>query len=197
MDWRNPRSIERGIARLQREIAEIDDYFYGAEVQARDLVLGMLERKRDDIVRAAVLQLHTGIEDVLIACLLQRMLELSRRQTPNQWRAKLRTDRGKTLRRILEGPGSIGFDTKLHLAVGVGLISRRMREQLAELNSIRNKCAHNWELNAKIRRGRRPRQTKPPLLNFRGQDLHRVSVLKGFIAEYSRLYVRLFLKSID
>jgi hypothetical protein len=37
-------------------------YAPGQEDQV--LVAGMLERKRDDIVRSAVLQLHTSIEDM-------------------------------------------------------------------------------------------------------------------------------------
>ena len=66
MDWRNRRSVETRIKRLTKEIAEIESSFYGLEREKdRVLVAATLERKRDDIVRSAVLQLHTSIEDLL------------------------------------------------------------------------------------------------------------------------------------
>ena len=65
MDWNNPRSVETLISRLNREISEIDKAIYLSDQTDRVLMAGMLERKRDDIVRSAVLQLHTSIEDLL------------------------------------------------------------------------------------------------------------------------------------
>ncbi len=44
----------------------------------------MLERKRDDIVRAAVLQIHTAIEDLLtlhLACVLLQTNSTEERET--------------------------------------------------------------------------------------------------------------------
>jgi hypothetical protein len=69
------RSIEAKISRLRREIAQIDASFYEAnKANDRDLYAGMLERKRDDMVRSAVLQLHTAIEDVLTGLITCRIL---------------------------------------------------------------------------------------------------------------------------
>ena len=70
---RSAKYIERRIAQRQREIGEIDEAFYHTEKNRRDLLAGMLERKRDDMVRSAVLQIHTAIEDLLtlhLACVL-------------------------------------------------------------------------------------------------------------------------------
>jgi hypothetical protein len=59
-------SVEIKIKRLTKEIEEIDAFFYkGNEEDDRSLYVGMLERKRDDIVRSAVLQMHTAIENLL------------------------------------------------------------------------------------------------------------------------------------
>jgi hypothetical protein len=45
MDWTNPRSVEAKIARLTREIAEVDKFFYKTnENDDRALYAGMLER---------------------------------------------------------------------------------------------------------------------------------------------------------
>jgi hypothetical protein len=69
MSSSNPRSVEAKITRLTRQIAEIDEFFYrGNENEDRFLYAGMLERKRDDIVRhvrarvEAYLQPNSGSE---------------------------------------------------------------------------------------------------------------------------------------
>jgi hypothetical protein len=194
MDWRNPQSVETHIKRLTREIAEIEAELYvrGNE-KDRILRAGMLERQRDDMVRSAVLQLHTSIEDLLTQLIHYCALNIRERRL----RHRLHGDRGKAYRRMLYGHGSLGFDMKLNFAQGLGLISDALRKQLTELNSLRNKCAHNWQLNAVVRRGKKRRQKKPPLLLFRQRDLHKVPVLKDFIGEYGSLYVHLYAKWVS
>ena len=54
----------------------------------------------------------------------------------------------------------------------------------------------HWLLRVPVRRGKRPKQKKPPLLRYEGRDLHRVDVLEDFTREYGLLYVRLFMKYI-
>jgi len=191
---RRPLStVERKIRRLTREIAEIDAFLHDVKERDRSLVAGTLERKRDDIVRAAVLQLHTAIEDVLTSYLICRVLGA---KTYERVR-KMRTRPGRALRRMLYGAGSLGFDMKLNFAVALGLLNETAQRKLMELNTLRNKCSHNWLLRVPTRHGRRPRQKKPPLLLWRGGDLHQFSVLKSFCGEFGPLYVKLFLKYLD
>jgi hypothetical protein len=190
---RSAKYIERRIAQLQKEIAEIDQAFYYTEKNRPELLAGMLERKRDDIVRSAVLQIHTGIEDLLtrhLACVLL--------QTTLQMRStKFRTVRGKAVHRILYDRDSLGFDMKLELAITFRVISAPQRDLLRELNTLRNRCSHNWLLKVPVRRRRRPGQKKPPLLSFRGQDLHKVNVLKQFMSVYGPLYAKLWLHYVS
>jgi NTP pyrophosphatase (non-canonical NTP hydrolase) len=188
MDWRNPKSAETMIARLTQEIGEIDAAIYGSEERDRVLVAGMLERKRDDIVRAAVLQLHTSIEDLLTSLVVYCALDI----TDEKLKRRLRSEKAKAYRKMLYGRGSPGFDMKLNFAVGLGLITPALQNRLMELNTMRNRCSHNWILKAVVRRGRRPKQQKPPLLLFRGRDLHKAAVLKDFIGEFGAIYVRLY-----
>jgi hypothetical protein len=185
------RSIEAKISRLNREITAIDRYFYaGNESDDRALYAGMLERKRDDIIRAAVLQLHTAIEDILNTGIICKVLNVKAQNR----KAKMRNRPARALRKMLFGAGSLGFDMKLNFAVVLGVMNTKTQEQLAELNTLRNKCSHNWLLKIPVRRGKRPRQKKPPLLLYRGRDLHNVAVLKDFVSEYGAIYVRMFLK---
>ncbi|SRR6266436_1080895 len=148
---KSAKSIELSIRRLQKEIAEIDSYFYMSnQTGHRFLYEGMLERKRDDLVRGAVLQLHTAIEDLINALLLCSTLGVQ----PEK-RFKARGTRAKAMHRLLSGGGSLGFDAKLSLAVALGMIRAPVRTKLAELNSMRNKCSHNWLLGVSVRRGKR------------------------------------------
>ena len=187
-----PKYIEGKIKRLTRELNEIDKYFYSeADSDGRVNYAFMLERKRDDIVRSVVLQLHTAIEDLLNGYLISNVLQIN---NPTNRTRKLSTARGKALHKMLYGGGSLGFEMKLNFALALGLISARAQAKLMELNTIRNKCSHNWLLKVPQRRKRRPGQKKPPLLLYEGRDLHGVQVLKDFIAEFSRFYVLFWLK---
>lgn len=191
MGSRTPRSVETRIARLNREIAAIDRFFYlSNENQDRSLYVGMLERKRDDMVRSAVLQMHTAIEDLLNSYIICTLLNVK----PEQRLHRMRTKAGRALRRMLFGSGSLGFDMKLNFALALGLISESTREQLRELNTLRNRCSHNWLLKVPVRHGRRPRQKKPPLLLYKGRDLHNVGAIKEFAGEYGPVYYKLFLR---
>lgn len=193
MVWENPERVEKAIRRLTRELEEIDKFFYRYNEDGdRVLYAGMLERKRDDAVRSTVLQLHTSIEDLLTEWLFSQILSTERRKS----RKKRRTKRGQALERMLTGSGSLGFDMKLNFAVVIGLINSKTRDKLRELNTIRNKCSHNWILNVAVRRGKKTKQPRPRLLNFRGRDLHKVPVLKDFAREYGIIYYRMYAKSL-
>ena len=194
MDQSDNKSIEAKIRRLTREISQIDDFFYGINKDAdRDLYSGMLERKRDDMVRSVVLQLHTGIEGVITSWITCRVLGIKLEQREKGSRTKA----AKALRQMMWGSGSIGFDMKLKFAIALRLFNSPTQKKLEELNSLRNKCSHNWLLKEPVRRGKRPRQKKSPLLLYKGRDLHGVEALEDFTREYGLLYAKLFGKYLE
>ncbi|MGH7249884.1 MAG: hypothetical protein ACREGC_02825 [Minisyncoccia bacterium] len=193
MGFRKQRSVEIIISRLTREISDIDEYLYvSASTKDRDLYAGMLERKRDDIVRAGVLQMHTAIEDLLNDLIIDFILNTESTKRSR----KLSTKTGGAVGELLIGNRSIGFESKLNLAVGLKIISPKLKEKLKRLNTSRNRCSHNWLLNTAIRRGKKPKMKKPPLLNFHGKNLHKVEVFKEFLNEFGAIYTRLFLKMV-
>jgi uncharacterized protein with von Willebrand factor type A (vWA) domain len=186
--WNNPKTIEAAIKRLTREIDEIDNFFYKAnETDDRLLYAGMLERKRDDMVRSAVLQMHTAIEDLLNSHIVFQITGATRRRPASQSQST------RALRKMLFGGGSLGFDMKLTLALALRLINTKTKDRLVLLNTLRNKCSHNWVLKVPVRHGKRPAQKKPPLLLYEGRDLHSVAALKDFVSEYSGIYLKLYL----
>jgi len=119
-------AIHPSKGRLTREIAEIDELFYrGSENEDRLLYAGMLERKRDDMVRSAVLQMHTAIEDILNSLIICRLLNAK----PENRKGKMRNKSGIALRKMLFGAESIGFDMKLNLAVALGLLNETTKKK--------------------------------------------------------------------
>ena len=189
MDSHNPRSVETKIKRLTREIEQIGEYFYQPDRHDRVGYAFMLERKRDDVVRSVVLQMHTSIEDLLTKSILCQFL-----QAPEDRVRRMRGKKAASLRNILYGARGMGFEAKLNFAVALGMLNSKARARLIELNTLRNRCSHNWLLKAPVRRGRRPEHKKPPLLSYRGRDLHRVDVFRQFVGEYSSFYVRFWLR---
>ncbi len=186
--WDNPKTVEAKIKRLTREIEEIDQFFYKVnEIDDRASYAGMLERKRDDMVRSTVLQIHTAIEDLLNSYIAMNVLGNDRRRLSH-------THAGQALQKMLFGGGGLGFEMKLNLARALGLVSTKTKDRLAVLNTLRNKCSHNWLLKKPVRRGKRPVQKKPPLLLYEGRDLHNVATLEDFASEYGAIYVTLWLK---
>ena len=183
--------LRRKVSRLKREIDRIDRYFYlSPEGKDLDELAGMLERKRDDVVRSTVLQLHTAIEDLLNSLIVHQVLNA---QSGTRKR-KLRTVTGRALHKMLFGRGSLGFEMKLNLALVHRVITSNVRNRLLVLNSLRNKCSHNWLLSSPVRRGKRPAQKKPPLLQYEGGDLHKPETLERFYSEFGMVYVKLFMK---
>lgn len=183
-------NYERGIKRLKKEIERIDSYFYLTDSADPVQRFGMLERKRDDIIRAAVLQMQTAIEDLLNILLITKMLDCHERDQVR----KLRTVAGRHLGDLLEGPRSIGFAAKANLAISLRLITTSQLTRLLTVNTLRNKCAHNWLLKKVVRRNRKPHQNKLPFLRYNNLDLHSVSGFEGFMGDTSALYLELWKK---
>jgi hypothetical protein len=91
----------------------------------------------------------------------------------------------------------LGFEQKLELAVALKIVPNKRRKRLAILNTLRNRCSHLWLLKVPVRKGRRPRQQKLPLLQYEGRDLHKTTTFRDFLGEYGPLYARMFVDYIS
>lgn len=164
--------LRRKIRRLESEITAIDEMFYLLEKEGDPRqYAAMLERKRDDMISAAVLQLHTSIEDILNDQLMCHILHVAAHKRMKM----MPTPAGKALR----------------------IINDKRRKRLGILNTLRNRCSHFWLLKAPVRKGKRPRQKKPPLLLYEGRDLHQVATFEDFLTEYGPLYTKMFVEYLD
>jgi hypothetical protein len=105
----------------------------------RHLYAGMLERKRDDMARSAVSQMHPAIEGLLNSYVTFRVTGRARH------RRSSRSQSERALHRMLFGGGSLGFEMKLNLALTLGLInSNRMFSPTAKMEL--------WDCEARVRR---------------------------------------------
>ncbi len=137
MNTPTDRTVERTIKRLTKEIAELDELFYGTHrTSDRFLYASMLEHKRDDFVRGAVLQLHTSIEDILSELISSALLGIKPRQRLRRARA-LRTRRGHKAIELLAGGRALGFAHQVQLAASLGITAKPMEEKLLVLNTLR------------------------------------------------------------
>ena len=116
------------------------------------------------MVRSAVLQIHTAIEDILD--------QLTFTITGGTFR-RVRGYSACALRTILFGTGNIGFDKKLALALALRIITRKTKDRLQILNTLRNRCSHNWLLKVPVRYGKRPAEKAPAASVRRPRSSHR------------------------
>lgn len=184
------KTLARDISRLRREIQQIEDLVYPLRGDLEKQRF-FLQFKRSSSVRGIVLEFHVALEamltDWLKACLFG--------VRPEDF---YRLRRAKTLRRALDDVlGSIGFDKKLTLLRGFGLIRKSEYTKLTELNKVRNKCGHNWELDALLRRKIKRHHPKRPLIEFRGRSILNPEAVGEFAAEYGNLYYKLFLRFLS
>lgn len=190
-----PQAVTRKIRRITRDIVSLERIMYGSHDQ-EDQVLcaGMLEHRRDDVVRGAVLQMHTAIENVLTEMIEDRLLSVPPGNQKRRDKAA-RSAAGKALYSFLEGDQRLrplNFFGKLSLARGLGLITPSLQKKLAELNSLRNKCSHHWLLYVRPRRNKKRSAKKPHLLAYKGHSLHDPEVFEDFFSDFGELYLRLY-----
>jgi hypothetical protein len=185
--------LKRKVSVLKREIAQINSAFYELESNDLEQQASMLERQRDDVIRGAVLQLHTSIENLIDKMIMCHLVGVS----ADKLGRMMGSNRGKSLRKLMMSAGGLGFDQKLDLATALKIVSDKRRKRLSVLNTLRNKCGHHWLLKELVRKGKRPGQLKPPLLLYEGRDLHQVATFRDFISEFGPLYARMFVQYLD
>lgn len=178
------RQTLRDVARIQSLIHPVNDK------DARTNLLNA-RAQREDAVRGFVIQIATAMENMVDE--LYRRAFLGYRpagRNPRRPRGKL----AKELDELLE-TGKLSFDAKLRLARVGGLITKAQYGKLDKLRALRNKCAHNWNLDVVAKRARKPRPSRR-LLEYNGRNLFDIGVLEELLSEYGPVYLSMFGKLI-
>lgn len=175
---------QRKVNKITADIARIERSFFRAEDPDLDQRYHELTRKREHLLRSIVLELHLSIEEIITGAIGNALL-----------RGRLvRSPIGQTIRDLLEEDRSLGFRHKVMLARSLSLITTKEFAELTELNTVRNRCSHNWSLKKLTRRKIKPSKRKKPLLRWRGTNLYKTDDFLAFVKVYANHYVRLWLR---
>jgi hypothetical protein len=172
------------ITKITADIARIEQSFFRSEERDLDQRYHQLTRKREHLLRSIVLELHLSIEDILTGAIGNALLQ----------GRLIRSPIGQTIRDLLQDDRPLGFRHKLMLARSMNLITGKQFADLAELNSVRNRCSHNWILSKVTRRKIKPSKSKRQLLRWRGTNLYKTDDFLAFARLYSKHYLNLWLR---
>jgi hypothetical protein len=185
-------SVQRRIDKALKEVEEIHSLLHPMSDSDPKLNLYQARSRREDAVRATVIQMSLSIEDLLDALFSRAFVG----HDPNsKKRGSWKHGPARELHDLLQG-GRLGFEPKLKLARVMRIVTKGQLSRLDKLRALRNKCAHSWLLDKVHKRGRRPRPSKR-LLEYEGRNLFELSVIKDFVGEYSRIYLRLYVKYLS
>lgn len=186
-------SSNNKITKLEKEVEELESAIYDAKNEKDlDTKYFLLQQRRDLAIRGAVLDIHLAIEDILSVAIKNYLLANNPQiqKKPAYTNSKHKHD----IEDFLNGSRAISFNDKLSLLKSAGLIRANVCNELAKLNTIRNKCSHNWQLNKVIRRKVKRNKKKRPLLEYNGKNLYKKQIFYEFLNKYGPIYYKLWLK---
>lgn len=164
--------------RTLKEAYDLINYFYRLDEETEPERSYNSEYFRASIYRMIVMELHLAIESLLqdlIYSVLPKRRAFSARQN----------------RSYVE---NLSFSAAVDLAARLGIINKSGYEELARLNRIRNRTAHDWilgtfKMNSTKGRGRSRRYK----VEFNGKDLFRPEIFKHeFMPHYGDIYLEFF-----
>ncbi|HEX9481690.1 MAG TPA: hypothetical protein VF927_06280 [Solirubrobacteraceae bacterium] len=153
---------------VQDALQLLDYHFFGTgsnnEEHTRAAVL------RENVIRLIIFDMHLAIEELLRSRVFDALgprSALGREQT-------IAYVKDLTSRQVLD------------LAVELGVIDAPRYERLRELNGLRNKAAHHWDLNRRVRRGDADARDRP--LAWDGRPLTPDALRNEFLPTYREIY---------
>ena len=152
-----------------RDALQLLDYHFfgpesGNEEHTRAAVL------RENVIRLIVFDMHLAIE------------ELVRSQVFDALGPRSSLPREQTIAYVKD----LTSRAVLDLAAELGVIDETRYERLRELNVLRNKAAHNWDLNRRVGRGDPDGPDRP--LAWDGRPLTPEAVKNEFLPAYRKIY---------
>ena len=187
---------ERRLKKIKSDISKIESRYYAYVEHLKndiDAQVYAAENKKTLLVRAIIIENHLAIEDFLNSLLQISVLKINsklKKKTAIMARDYINTS-FEDAKTIFYGNSSIGFKRKIILLRMMGLIGKRLYEDLDQLNSLRNKCGHSWEIGSVIRRGVRRNKLKRFVLEYRGTNLFNPEALARFIVKYNNVLLKI------
>jgi len=167
-----------------REGRDLLDYYYGFSREGDPDRYLLKEEFRQDVYRLIVIQLHLAIEELVRSFVFEKLTSPP--------------DLGTfTYESNVEFVHNLNYRQILELAARIHVLTKPGYDEIAKLNTIRNKCSHNWALHSfnvkeKIRIQDGPGEIVPRI-DFNGTNLLTPSVMKDeFLPLYGDIYLELF-----
>ena len=164
--------------RLTKEIEKLVSALYNTSDNDDRLRYENLKNYRVEVMRSFIMYMHLAIEDLLRALLFDFIKKQNRNLTR---KATIKFTREITSAELVRWCGRLN------------LITRTVYRRLLDLNSIRNRCAHNWLLDIPRlqnvgTRGRRRRKRIPVVMYENRNLLNRDVLLNTFCRIYGKIY---------
>jgi hypothetical protein len=159
-----PESVEEGVALLDYH------FFAGADPAGKYL---RAESFKENVIRLIVFDMHLAVEELLRAHVFDALSQRSQR-------------RGETVRYV-EGLSS---RQALDLAAQLGVIDGATYGRLRDLNRLRNRAAHHWQLDDPLRH-RSGAGGEHDRLSWDGGELTADRVKSEFLPVYGDIYAEL------
>ena len=179
--------------KLQEENEEIDSLISPITKSDLDYNLYSLKYRKEQKIRSFIIEFHLAFESQLddwIRELLIRNNLMIRKKKKDILYYK-GTKSFYYIDLLLDDAHALNFTKKLLLVRSLGLIDDRYYNKLKVLNKLRNVCAHDWILDAVIRRGKRRYKKKKFVLDYEGENLLKPKVFKRFLQDYRKIYLRM------
>ena len=170
--------------RLAKEIEKLVSALYNTSDDDDQLRSENLKTYRAEVMRSFILHLHLSIEDLLRALLFDFIKKQNRNLT-----------RKATIKLVREMTGA----ELVNWCGRLNLITETVHRRLLDLNTIRNKCAHNWVLDIPRfknvgARGQRKRKWIPVVMYENKNLLNRKVLLHTFCRIYGKIYINLLFR---
>jgi len=167
-----------------REGRDLLDHFYGFSREDDPDRYLMQDEFRQDVYRIIVFQLHLAIEELVRYFVFEK---LTSPPDPGTFTHKENVQFVKDL----EALQLLDLAARLHVLSPLGY------KELVKLITIRNKCAHHWQLHSfSVKQMIQAEETTEeivPNIPFNGRNLLTPEVMKdGFLPLYSGLYLELW-----
>ncbi|MFA4999438.1 MAG: hypothetical protein WC519_01790 [Parcubacteria group bacterium] len=146
------------------------------------------------LIRSLIVETHLAIEDFINSLLQISLLKRHPRIKKEKGGITAKNyfnNAFEDASSIFYGNNSMGFKKKIILLRIMGVINKRLYEDLDILNTLRNKCSHNWEIESVIRRKIKRDKSKKYVLIFKGKSLFDPKIMINFLDKYNDVLLKI------
>lgn len=169
--------------KIKKEIDNITSSLYNLKAKNAKLRMDNLKTYRDEIYRGFVIYLHLSIEDILENLIIY----------------KIKKNKVFEVKELIKSIKSeVTSKEIINWAARLNILTKDEYNKLLVLNSIRNKCSHDWILTIPQYKKTNGKRIKKPKVMYKGKNLFNKKIFFDvFLSDYSSIYLKYFNKYFD